>query len=377
MTDILIIAGEASGDTLGAGFVREYLKLQPQTRFFGLGGDKMNSAGVELAYHIKDLAFLGFWEVVKNIRFIKKVQRDILNQVDKHNPRMAVLIDYPGFNLSLAPKLKQRGIKVFYYISPQIWAWGARRIRQIKSNVDFMATIFEFEKELYEKAGVPVRWVGHPLLDEINISTSDIEFRQQAGLNSDDIAIGLFPGSRVQEISRILPEMLKALRLILSVKPEIKGLIARAPAIDISIYQNIMAEHNSNAMLYESSNYDLMSHAYLNLVCSGTATLECAIIGTPMAVVYKTSPITYWIARSLIKIPYIGMVNVVAGEKIVPELIQGKCNARAIADTSLKYLDNSEYYNDVKNKLSRIKSKLGEQGAAERAAIAAVEVVVS
>jgi len=375
MTNILIIAGEASGDTLGAGFIREYLKLQPQTSFFGLGGDKMNSAGVELAYHIKDLAFLGFWEVVKNIRFIKKVQRDILDQVDKLKPRMAVLIDYPGFNLRLAPKLKQRGVKVFYYISPQIWAWGGKRIRQIKSNVDFMATIFEFEKELYEKAGVPVRWVGHPLLDEIQFSTSDIEFRRQAGLKDDAVAIGLFPGSRIQEIGRILPEMLKGLRLLSSTKPEIKGLISKAPAIDDSVYQNIMAEHNTNAMIYEGNNYDLMSHARLNLVCSGTATLECAIIGTPMVVVYKTSPITYWIARSLIKIPYIGMVNVVAEEKIVPELIQGQCNARAIAATSLKYLDNSEYYNDIKNRLSRIKSKLGETGAAQRAARAAIELM--
>jgi lipid-A-disaccharide synthase len=375
MTNILIIAGEASGDTLGAGFVREYLKLQPQTRFFGLGGDKMNSTGVELAYHIKDLAFLGFWEVVKNIRFIKKVQRDILDQVDKLKPRMAVLIDYPGFNLRLAPKLKRRGIKVFYYISPQIWAWGAGRIRQIKNNVDFMAAIFEFEKQLYEKAGVPTLWVGHPLLDEIQISISDNEFRHKAGLNNDDIVIGLFPGSRVQEVARVLPEMLKALRLMSSTKPEIKGLIGKAPAIDNAVYRDIIAEHKSNAIIYEGSNYDLMALARLNLVCSGTATLECALIGTPMIVVYKTSPATYWIARSLIKIPYIGMVNVVANEKIVPELIQGRCNARAIADISRKYFDDSEYYDDVKNRLSQIRSKLGEHGAAQRAAIAAVEVI--
>lgn len=375
MTNILIIAGEASGDTLGAGFVREFQKLQRQTRFFGLGGDKMKTAGVKLSYHIKDLAFLGFWEVVKNIRFIKKVQRDVLYQVDILKPEMAVLIDYPGFNLSLASKLKQRGLKVFYYISPQIWAWGGGRIRKIKSSVDFMTTIFEFEKEVYEKAGVPVRWVGHPLLDEIQAPVAENEFRRIAGLKEDDIALGLFPGSRIQEIERILPELLQALDLISSANPLIKGLIGRAPAIDNAVYRNIMTRHNSNARFYEGGNYDLMARARLNLVCSGTATLECAIIGTPMVVVYKTSPPTYWIARSLIKIPYIAMVNVVAGEKIVPELIQGECNARAIAAMSRKYLDDSGFYNDVKNRLARIKSKLGETGAAGRAAMAAVELM--
>ncbi|MCP4583975.1 MAG: lipid-A-disaccharide synthase [candidate division Zixibacteria bacterium] len=375
MTNILIIAGEASGDTLGAGFINEYLKLQPDTSFFGLGGDKMASAGVELSYHIRDLAFLGFWEVVKNIRFINKVEKDILERVDKIKPRMAVLIDYPGFNLRLAPKLKQRGIRVFYYISPQVWAWGAKRVGKIKANVDYMATIFEFEKEIYEKADVPVKWVGHPLLDEISVSLNESEFRRQLALNDNDIPIGLFPGSRIQEVGRILPEMLGALKMMMSERPEIKGVIGKAPTLDKSIYKDLIEQSGCKAMIYNGQNYDLMAHARLNLVCSGTATLECAIIGTPMIVVYKTSLVTYLIARNLIRIPHIGMVNVVAGKKIVPELIQGDCQAEKIAGESFKYLDDSQYNNEVQAQLLKIRSKLGETGAARRAAMAAVDVL--
>lgn len=377
MNNILIIAGEASGDTLGAGFVREYLTLAPDTRFFGLGGDKMKQAGVELTYHIRDLAFLGFWEVVKNYRFIKKVQKDILKQIDQLKPSMAVLIDYPGFNLRLAPLLKKRGIKVFYYISPQIWAWGAKRIKQIKTDVDFMAVVFEFEKELYEKAGVPVEWVGHPLLDEIKTEIIPGQFYRQHNLANDDIPIGLFPGSRILEVKRILPEMLAALEYVAIGYPKIRGIISCAPGLDISLYENIIKQSNAKIRLHLENSHELMANAKVNLICSGTATLESGVIGTPMVIVYKTSPITYYIARFVIKIPYIGIVNVVAGEKIVPELIQGQCNAQNMAAHALNYLNDPGYYNDVKNRLVQIRTKLGESGAASRAAKAAFALIES
>ena len=375
MNDILIIAGEASGDTLGSGFVKEFLDLKPEYNFFGLGGDKMKLSGVDLTYHIKDLAIFGFWEVVKNIRFIKKVQRDIIKQVDELKPAMAVLIDYPGFNLRLAPQLKKRGIKVFYYISPQIWAWGAGRIKKIKKYVDFMIVIFEFEKKIYEDAGVPVDWVGHPLLDEISIGSSYEEFLRDGNLKADDIPIGLFPGSREQEVKRILPEMLYALELISIGYPKVKGIIGKAPALDFGFYDQIMKQSKHHLPIYNASNYDLMAHARLNIVCSGTATLESGIIGTPLLIVYKTSPLTYWIARSLIKIPNIGMVNVVAGKDVVPELIQDECNANKIAEKTLRFLNDENYYNSVKAQLSDIRSKLGESGAARRAAEIAIGVI--
>jgi len=375
MNHILIIAGEASGDTLGAGFVREFLRLEPNSSFFGLGGDKMARAGVRLSYHIKDLAFLGFWEVIKNLRSIWKIEKDILDRTDKLHPQMAVLIDYPGFNLRLATKLKKQGIKVFYYVSPQIWAWGARRIKKIKENVDLMTTIFKFEKDIYEKAGMPVKWVGHPLLDEIKVPSDREEFFQRAGLERNGIHIGLFPGSRVQEVCRILPQMLLALKLISEKHPGVKGIIGKAPALDNFIYSEIIDRCGSNVAILEGSNYDIMAHAELNIVCSGTATLECAILGAPLIVVYKTSMLTYLIARHLIKIPDIGMVNVVAGRQIVPELIQSDCAAQKIADASLRYFENNRYLVGIKEQLSQIKSRLGEPGAARRAAEAAIEML--
>lgn len=375
MNHILIIAGEASGDMHGAGFVREFLRIQPDCSFFGLGGDRMADTGVNIVYHIKRLAFLGFWEVLKNIRFINKVEKDVLSMVDKLQPKMAVLIDYPGFNLRLAPKLKKRGIKIFYYISPQIWAWGKKRIRKIKENVDMIATIFEFEKDIYEKASVPVKWVGHPLIDIIKISLTEEEFRHKAGLSKNDIVVGLFPGSRQQEVKRTLPEMLSALKIIKD--QNIKGVISKALALDESVYREIINRYNINTPVLEDVNYELMAYAKINIVCSGTATLECAIIGTPLVVVYKTSFITYFIARNLIKIPDIGLVNVVAGKRIVPELVQNDCVAENIADIAIKYLDDIKYYQLVKEQLSRIKSKLGDSGAAAEAAQAAVELLQS
>lgn len=372
--DILIVAGEASGDTLGAGFVREFLKRRPDSKFFGLGGDKMKSSGVDIIYHIKDLAFLGFWEVIKNISFIRQVQADILRKIEELKPSMAVLIDYPGFNLRLAPKLKARGVKVFYYVSPQIWAWGAGRIKKIKKSVDHMAVVFRFEKEIYEKDGVPVTFVGHPLIDEIQTSLTDTEFAKLCNLRRDAIPIGLFPGSRLQEVKRILPEMLYGLELAFIGYPKIVGIIGKAPSLDSSIYEQIIDQCQARAIIYQGNNYELMAHSKLNLVCSGTATLECGIIGTPMIVMYKTSPITYHIARHLVRIPHIGMVNVVAGKKVVPELIQADCVGNKIAEQMLHYLNDDAFYNSVKEALSAIKAKLGERGASLRAAEAAMKL---
>jgi lipid-A-disaccharide synthase len=375
MKNILIIAGEASGDTLGAGLVREFQKLKPEYKFFGFGGDKMKKLGVDIVYHINQLAIIGFWEVVKNIRFILRVRRDILNEVEKLKPSMAILIDYPGFNLRLARQLKNRGVKVLYYISPQIWAWGGKRIRQIKQNVDHMTVIFEFERELYEKAEVPVTWVGHPLLEEIDIKTSYEDFLGNCGFNHDEVVLGLFPGSREQEVKRILPEMLMAMKIITVAYPKVRAVIGKAPAIDFDFYQEIMDTAEWHVPLYAQSNYDIMKHAKANIVCSGTATLECGMIGTPLIVVYKTSPITYMIARRLIKLPNIGMVNLVAGKEVVPELIQKDCNGQKIAEYMLKYLNNTEYYESTKSALADIKSKLGEMGASKKAAETAIELL--
>jgi lipid-A-disaccharide synthase len=374
MQNVLIVAGEVSGDLLGAGLVKEFSKNKPEVKFFGFGGDRMSATGVELIYHIRQLAFMGFWEVAKNYRFIKNAQKQLLRTVAERKPSMAILIDYPGFNLRLAAKLKAMGVTVFYYVSPQIWAWGAGRIKKIKRDVDLMAVLFDFEKDIYDKAGVPAVWVGHPILDEIKIDNPESEFYLLNNLIKDDIVIGLLPGSRQNEVARLLPDMLKAAAMLKTSCPNLKPIIAKAESLDESLYQMICQQAGQSVPFFLGSNYELMAYSKICLVCSGTATLECGIIGTPLIVLYKTSFFTYMLARLLIKIKFIGLVNIVSGKSVVPELIQSGCNAADIARESLSFLNDSEKYLKTKSELAKIKDHLGNTGAARRVAIAAVDL---
>jgi lipid-A-disaccharide synthase len=375
MQNILIVAGEVSGDILGAGLVEEFKQIKPDARFFGFGGDRMTANGVDLMYHIRQLAFLGFWEVAKNYRFIKNAQTQLLDKVKEIKPEMAILIDYPGFNLRLAAKLRAMGVKVFYYVSPQIWAWGASRINKIKRDVDLMAVLFDFEKDIYIKAGVPVIWVGHPMLDEIDIKTTESEFRDRNNIMDEEMVIGLLPGSRELEVKRLLPEMLKAMAIINSRFPNARGFIAKAESLDNAIYQEIFDREKQIIPFGRGSNYDLMAYSKICLVCSGTATLECGIIGTPLLVLYKTSFLTYIIARQLLKIKYIGLANIVSGKLVAPELLQHECTGEKIAQESLNYLENVSMYQKTKASLAQIKCHLGNPGAARRAAQAAAELL--
>jgi lipid-A-disaccharide synthase len=374
MQNILIVAGEVSGDLLGAGLVKEFGQIKPDIKFFGFGGDRMSTAGVELIYHIRQLAFMGFWEVAKNYRFIKNAQKQLLRAVAERKPSMAILIDYPGFNLRLAAKLKAMGVAVFYYVSPQIWAWGAGRIKKIKRDVDLMAVLFDFEKEIYDKAGVPAVWVGHPILDELKIDNPESEFYRRNNINKENMVIGLFPGSRQNEVTRLLPDMLKATAMIKISYPNLKPIIAKAESLDESLYQVICQQAGQLVPFAVGSNYELMSYSKICLVCSGTATLECGIIGTPLLVLYKTSFFTYMLARLLIKIRFIGLVNIVSGKSVVPELIQSNCTAGNIANESLGFLNDITKYQKTKTELAKIKGRLGDSGAARRVATAAADL---
>lgn len=370
MSEILISAGEASGDILGAKFIEEFIRLHPHVGFYGLGGDRMAERSCELLYHIRDLSILGFWEVVKNIGFIRAVQKKIMLSIESRKPVMAVLIDYPGFNLRLARILRRHGIKVFYYVSPQVWAWGKRRISDIRNNVDLMAVFFDFEKRIFDDAGIPAVCVGHPMLDHVKIDHDRETFRKILGVRSDQEIIGLFPGSRKQEIRLILPQMLIAAKK-LTTAIGAGFFIGKAPSIETSFYMDILKKEKGAAELFEGNGYDLMAHSRLNLICSGTATLESAVLGTPMIIVYKTSTLTYFIARSLIKIPVIGLVNVVAGRKVVPELIQNRCTGAEMAEAAMQMLENEARYEIVRRDLLEVKSRLGSPGASARAAEAA------
>jgi lipid-A-disaccharide synthase len=369
---ILIVAGEASGDNVGGLLAAELKHLQPDLELFGLGGDRMNAGGVDIIHHANQLSFLGFWEVVKHLPLIKRVERELLAQVDKRRPSLAILIDYPGFNLRLARNLKERKIPILYYVSPQVWAWGKNRIPRIKQLVDKMAVVFQFEKEMYEAEGMSVEWFGHPLLEIVGARHSRTDFLNQNNLGLEERLIGLFPGSRLQEIERILPVMRDTLAEMSKSGQVFTGIVGCASGIDDNYYRRL----GGDSLVYlRGQNYDIMSYSELNLVASGTATLECAIIGRPLIVLYKTSPITYHIARRLVKIPYIGLVNVVAGEKIVPEFIQNDCRADKIGDQMRLILNDKKLRDDIISRLSSVRDRLGGNGASRKVAELALEMI--
>lgn len=371
---ILISAGEASGDNVGGLLAAELKLAAPELDLFGLGGDRMDISGVDIRFHINQLSFLGFWEVVKHMPFIKRVEKELLDEVSGRKPSLAILIDYPGFNLRLARKLKSMGVPIMYYVSPQVWAWGKKRVNKIRELVDLMIVIFEFEMEIYEKAGVPVRWFGHPLLEIVKPSYSREAFLSKLNLDSSARFIGLFPGSRRQEIEKILPVMTGALNKARESGLKLTGIVGCAPNIDDDVYR----ENGSGDLIYTRAlTYDLMSYSDLNLVASGTATLECAVLGKPLFVLYRTSQITYWIARSIITIPNVGLVNVVAGRKIVPEFIQGKCNIETVAAEIVRFFSHRDYSRNMIERLSEIKGKLGDEGASRKTAETALEMIES
>ncbi|OGC89714.1 MAG: lipid-A-disaccharide synthase [candidate division Zixibacteria bacterium RBG_16_53_22] len=362
---ILIIAGEASGDNVGGLLAAELVLLRPDIELIGIGGDRMDMAGVNLRYHVNQLSFLGFWEVVKHLPFIREVERNILEAANAHRPALAILIDYPGFNLRLAEKLRALNVPIMYYVSPQVWAWGKGRIAKIKRLVDKMVVVFEFEKCLYEREGMTVEWHGHPLLDIVHPKYNRADFSKKLGLQHDDAYIGLFPGSRRQEIEKILPVMQGALERLAADGMPVRGIVGCAPGIDDRSYR---ALGGHNLRYIRGNTYDLMTHAELNLVASGTATLECAMLNRPLFVLYKTSGLTYIIARQLVKIPFIGLVNVVAGEKVVPEFIQGDCKADIIAAEMKRYFNDRALLGQMITRLSGVRSKLGNPGASEKVA---------
>jgi lipid-A-disaccharide synthase len=364
--NIMIIAGEVSGDFIGAALIEELKKLDDNINFFGVGGDRMKEEGMDILYHIKKMAFLGFAEVVKHLPFIKQVQSDLLETIRVKNIKYAVLIDYPGFNLNFAKKLKSIGVKIIYYISPQIWAWGAGRIKKIKKLVDKMLVVFPFEEELYKKNNVNVELVGHPLVERINDHKflSRNELTEKFNLNDKEILL-IMPGSREHEVEKIFPETIKAADKVAN-EFNLQVVVACSSNIDESIFYK--QSFSKNFKVVKSFTYDLMKYSKLGIIKSGTSTLEAGIFELPMVIVYKTSGLTYIIGKNLVRVDNIGMVNIISGEEIVPELIQKDVNAETIYSECKNILTDKTVYQSIKEKLKLLKEKLGSTGASERAA---------
>ena len=365
-----IIAGEASGDLHGSNLIGEMQKLDKDANFRCWGGDLMLSKGANIVKHYRDLAFMGFLEVVTNLRIIFKNIEFCKSDIIAYKPDLLILIDYPGFNLRIAEFAHVNNIKVVYYISPQIWAWKQSRVVKIRENVDKMLVILPFEKEFYNKFNYAVDFVGHPLLDAIGRNTeSDQFFRKNNSLNEKKI-IALLPGSRKQEISVMLPLMLEAV----STFKDYQVVVAGAPSIQQSFYDQFM---NRNERLVQNQTYELLKQTEAALVTSGTATLETALFEVPEVVCYKGNLFSYYIAKKLIKVKYISLVNLIMDRLIVKELIQKELNIKSIRIELSRLLENQEYRKEMVTAFRSLKDKLGGQGASKRAAALICSLVQS
>ena len=365
--NIMIIAGEVSGDLLGGELSAELMKLDDGIKLFGIGGDKMKQAGVEIIYHLNRLAFLGFAEVVRHIPFVKKVQKDLIKVIKEKNIKHVIMIDYPGFNLNFAKKIKPLGVKILYYVSPQIWAWGIGRMKKIKHFVKKMFVVFPFEEELYKNAGVDVEFVGHPLLDRISRYEylSKEEFFEKYNLNPAKDILLILPGSRKFEVEKIFPACIEA-ALRLKKEFNLQIVVAGASNIDEKLFSEISPL--SGYKIVKDRNYELMQYSKVGIIKSGTSTLESGLFALPMIIVYKTSSLTYFISKSLVRLKNIGMANIILGENVVPELIQHNVNPGSVYSEIKKILSDKGLLESIKKKLLTIKSKLGSEGAARRTA---------
>lgn len=357
-----LIAGEASGDLHGSNLMKAIAKKDPSATFRFWGGDKMKTVNQSVQVeHYKNTAFMGFVEVLKHLptifNFIKKCKQDILN----YQPDVLILIDYPGFNMRIAKFAKQAGIKTVYYISPQVWAWKEGRVKKIKKYVDKMLVILPFEKAFYAKWDYPVEYVGHPLLDEISIRNYSLDYQ-----NSKPI-IAILPGSRKQEIKTILPLFLK----IVPKFPNYQFIVGGLKHIDDQVYADILQD--SPVHIVKNQTYELLASSEAALVASGTATLECAIFGVPMLVGYKGNFLSYHIGKYLIKVPYIALVNLIAGRKLVAELIQDDLNPLSL-ENELNRILNIDIRQQMKADFQEMIEVLGNKGASEKAANIIVNV---
>lgn len=363
---IMIIAGEASGDLHGAGVVRELKKRSPDCEIFGVGGDKMEAAGMQIIYHVRELSVMGFWEVVQHLPLLRSVQKTMEVLLKARRPDLVLLIDYPGFNLKFARIAHQQGIRVVYYISPQVWAWNSSRVRAMKGIIDKMLVVFPFETEIYKKHGIDVEFVGHPLLEVLHEPQPKNDFCKRYDLAPDQLILGLFPGSRKQELERIFPAMLGAARLLYK-QLGVQVAVGVSSLLEFEFVKSFIRD-DFPVRLLQHATYDLMKNADVALVTSGTATLETAYYQTPMVVVYKTSVLTYLIGRVVVRINNIGLANIVAGKTVVPELIQGRATPQRLAQEAMKMLSDITVRKKISEELAVVKKNLGTVGASRRVA---------
>lgn len=374
---IMIVAGEASGDLHGANLVRESRRLDPDLSFFGIGGPRMREAGVTTLVDASEMAVVGLIEVVAHFDVILRAYTTLKRVILTDPPDLLILIDYPDFNLRLAKLAKGAGVKVLYYISPQVWAWRAERVKKIARVVDRMAVVFPFEVPFYEKEGVPVTFVGHPLVDTVRPTMTRVEAQASFGLDPARKTVGLFPGSRKGEIRHLLPTILEAAALLRQRFPELQFILPLASSLAAADLAPYLESAGLDIKVVEGKGYDVIQVCDAIITVSGTVTLEIALLEVPMVIIYRVSPLTYQVGKRLIRVDHIGICNIVAGERVVRELIQDDAQPAWIAEEISAILSDDVYARDMRAKLAGVREKLGSGGGSANVARLVVEMLTA
>jgi lipid-A-disaccharide synthase len=371
---IVIVTGEVSGDIYGGLLAAEILKLDPDIKIAGVGGERMRAAGVDTFLDSNDLSVVGFWEALIRLGRLHKALRTVKRHISREKPDLVVFIDYPGMNLRLAKYAKKQGIRVMYYVSPQVWAWGRNRIGIIKENVDKMVVILPFEVEFYKTEGVDVSYVGHPLIDIVKPRITRESFLETMGFSDNDRLVTLMPGSRAQEISNHMGPLLETARYLRDGFPDLRFVV-----VSLAAFKEIVdAKAESSGLditVTSSYGYEALKYSDLAIACSGTATLEAALLATPMIVIYKLALFSWALGRLIVKVPYISLANLIAGGEVVPEFIQSAVDPKMLAREAGNILTDDAKRTRMIERLNGVRDKLGSGGASARAAEEAISLM--
>ncbi len=365
----LIVTGEASGDLHGANLILAAREIDPELAFFGVGGTRMADAGCEIVIPGETLSVMGFVEVIGHFPVIYRAFQQLKRLLrGAKRPDLLILIDFPDFNLRLAAEAKKAGVPVLYYVSPQVWAWRRGRVKKIARVVDRLAVIFPFEAEYYRGEDIIVEYVGNPLLDEAKVERDRDEFLVSLGLDPRRPVVGLFPGSRQNELKYILETILASAALLQKEKSDIQFLLPVAPSLSMEVFRQRLAGSALPILLVQENIYEVAHACDAVIAVSGTVTLQVAFTGTPMAVLYRMAPVTYAIGRRLIRVPHISLANIVAGERVVREFIQEEATPEAVSAEICRILEDSDYRHRIQEGLARVKDKMGQPGCSLRVA---------
>ena len=372
---IMFSAGESSGDQHAANMFLELKKHQPDIKGFGMGGAKMALAGIDIRYDSGSIGVIGVVEVLKHYGEIRRALKLIQQLVSTERPDLLVCVDYKEFNLKLARFAKQCGVKVLFYVSPQVWAWRPGRVKTYGKAIDMMAVIFPFETTYYDAENVPVRYVGHPSVDKVHPQRSRLEDKAIFNLDEGNPVIGLLPGSRANEINRLLPIMLAAAEILQARIPGIQFMLPQADSISDELLESYMRQSLVKITVIKNQPYDVIQCCDVVMTTSGTATIEIALLNVPMVITYKLAALTYWLGRWLVNTPFIGLPNIILGKGFIKELIQHEATSENLAEEIERILTDKFYADQMRDNLNQVKQQLGHGGGSKNMAELALEIM--